>query len=600
MKLFIKNNFLLFLVIILWSLFHICFFSINEILKNADSFAYLQMSYYFKNLSLEWFWTWWFWFLYSLFISIFDVFSLSFDEYFSALYLNIFLFWISSILLYKIWEKYLQKKYNLFLVVLFYISSTLINFNITILSENIYIPVFLGLFLFLIKVWKINISVIPAEAGIYKNEKDYLIDPSFKKEDDTIKNIFIISLFLALLYFTRAEAFIYIWSVVIILFFAEIKNYKLQLTNSKLWISLIKKSVLLVTFFLLIIFPYLIHLHSITNEWWLTNKWSSNLRQAELRWRDKMDDEWFEQAVWELTNDSHYLKSWFVWWLAYKEWEKSKSLRNYLLENPYNTIKRITDNQIKLYTKNLPELISWDAIKLFYSKDSSLFYKNYFFYFIFLFPVFFTLFWIYKFFINKNYDFLVIFFSFYITASLFFTLFFVLNRYFIIFLPLFLVFLVYWIQELNKIFINNSIKYIFIFIVLWIYILWNYTYYNTYKLDDDKYKVKKVAWERIKNNLISNPWDINNLKVMERFPITTYYSGTKERWLTPYTDDLEKILEYAKFNKIDIFVVDSLDFKKYRNNLRYMLEDSFKNELLTRLQTFQVKWEKVILYKFNY
>ncbi len=588
MKTFFKNNIFFIIILFIGSIFHISFLSVNEILKNADSFAYLQMSYHFQNFSLEWFWTWWFWFFYSFFISIFDFLTFSLNEYFWALYLNIILFWISAYLLYKIWELYLEKKYNLFLIILFYLSPILLSFNITILSENIYIPVFLWLILYLLK----NFSFVSKSSSQWQKV--------------TIKNLFITSLFLALLYFTRAEAFIYIWSVILVLFTLEIRNSNLWFTNYKLWTSTFKKSLLLISFFLLIISPYLVYLHSITWEWWLTNKWTSNLRQAELRGKEKMDDSWFEQAVWELTQDNHYLKSWFVWWLAYNAWEKWKNLKSYLIENPKETIKRITNNQIKLYTKNIPELIIWDSIKLFYSKDS-LFFNNYLFLIFCLIPLFLTIFWIYKLFINKNYQFLIIFFSFFLIASLFFTLFFVLNRYFIIFLPIFLIFLTYWIQNINyKLQITNYklnrnlTNYILIVVVILVYSLWNYAYYNSIKWEDLKYEVKKIAWEYLKKYSILNTWGVNTVRIMERFPIVTYYSGTKERWLTPYTENLDNLIEYAKYNKIDYLVVDSLDFKTYRPKLNYLLNDNFENDLLIKLKSFQVNNEKVILYKFNF
>jgi hypothetical protein len=320
-----KNNLYLISIILIWSIFHICFFWINEILKNADSFAYLQMSYHFKNLSLEWFWTWWFWFFYSLLISIFDVITFSLNEYYIALYLNILLFWFSAFLLFKIGKIYLEEKYNLLLIILFYLSSILLHFNIWILSENIYIPLFLWLVLFLIK-----------------NYKTWL---------NNFKNIFVISLFIAFLYFTRAEAFIYIGSIILILFFSNCKFKKYKILN---FASFVKNGALLVWFFILIISPYLLYLNSITWEWGLTNKWSSNLRQAELRGSEKMDDEWFEQAVWELTSDNHHLKSWFVWWLKYDKWEEKWWLKDYLLKKPLDTSLRIFKNQIKLYTRNLP------------------------------------------------------------------------------------------------------------------------------------------------------------------------------------------------------------------------------------------------------
>jgi hypothetical protein len=66
----------------------------------------------------------------------------------------------------------------------------------------------------------------------------------------------------------------------------------------------------------------------------------------------------------------------------------------------------------------------------------------------------------------------------------------------------------------------------------------------------------------------------HNLNILERFPIVTYYSGTNNRFITPYTDSLKELLIYAKFNKIDYLIVDSLDFKKYRPNLVFLLDET--------------------------
>jgi hypothetical protein len=45
------------------------------------------------------------------------------------------------------------------------------------------------------------------------------------------------------------------------------------------------------------------------------------------------------------------------------------------------------------------------------------------------------------------------------------------------------------------------------------------SYYNTFASEDAKYEVKKIAGERLKENDFRT-----NLKVMERFPVVTYYA----------------------------------------------------------------------------
>ena len=575
---FLKTNiFLIFLVIVfIWSIFHIWFLETNEILKNADNFAYLQMSHHFGNFSLEWFWTWWFGFLYSLFIAIFDKILFFVNEYNSALFLNIVLFWIWSVFLYKISRFYLARKYAFVVLILYYFTPILLNFNISILSENIYIPTILWLFYFLLK-----------------------LEVNWELKKIKIWNIFIISLLLALLYFTRSEAFIYIWSVILIFFFIHWK----KIFTKKRFLRFLKNSALLCVFFGIIISPYIFYLHSITWEWWLTNKWSSNLRQAELRWTEKMDDDWFEQAVWELTDDNHYLKAWFAWWLDYHKWEEIWWIVNYFLDNPGSVISRFFSNQKKLYLENLPEIISWNAITLFDSEDS-FFHKNYVLYLIFLIPVFLVLYWFYALFRKKEYWFLLVFFSFYIIGSTFFTIFFVLNRYFIIFLPLFLIIMIYWIKEIKEFrYMKKLIKLWLISLIIAIYLLWDYSFYNSVKNEDWNYEIKKIAWERLKTEIISQNWNnLENTKIMERFPIVTYYAWTKKRFITPFTDNLENLLEYANFNKIEYFVVDDLDFATYRPKLKFLLDENFEHENLQKLMEFydSESSKKIILYKFDF
>lgn len=554
------TSFFLFTVFVIWNILHILFFKLNDILKISDSFSYLQMSYYFKNFSLEWFWNWWFWFLYSFFISIFDFFIN--NDILSSFVLNIFLFNILIYLCYLIWKKYLSKKYNLLFVSLLFFSPILLNYNINILSENIYIPLFICLFL-----WILNI----------KNTK-------------TFSNSIFLWFILSLLYYTRSEAFIYILSTLIIFFW-------LYLVKEFTFFRFLSQSLLTILSFIIFVSPYIYYLHSFTWEWWLTNKWSSNLRQAELRWISKMDDLWFEKAVWELTPDSKHLIAWFAWWLKYDKPIEWDSFKSYIFKNPNKVINRVIENQQKLYINNLPNLILWNAQSLYKTEWSEFFYKNNLFLFIIIIPLLFLFYWIYRLIKNNHKFFVLSFFSFYLIASLFFTLFFVLDRYFIIFVPLFIFFIVYWFEQL---FIDREDKILLFFkyfwlwwLSIWIYLLWIYSYYNSFKFEDDKYEVKKIAWEWIKNNDTRK-----NLKIMERFPIVTYYSWTKERWLTPFTYSINNLIIYALYNNIDYLVVDSIDFKTYRPWLISLLNDSNnKYDWLLKVKEFNLKWQNVILYK---
>jgi len=136
---------LCFFVVLLGNLFHIWAFSLNEILKVADSFAYLQMAYFLEHLSPAGLGSGWFGFVYSLPIAVFDFFLR--DDFLAGKVVNILLLNISAFLLYKISRKVLSEYFSLLVVSLFFMSASFLDFSINILSENIYLPLFLGLFL---------------------------------------------------------------------------------------------------------------------------------------------------------------------------------------------------------------------------------------------------------------------------------------------------------------------------------------------------------------------------------------------------------------------------------------------------------------------
>lgn len=547
------------LIFILWNMLHISFFRLNEVLKIADSFAYLQMAHHLKNFSLEWFGNGWFGFLYSIPIAIADIFIQ--NDMIATFAVNILLFNLLAWLCYILWRNYLSFKYNILFIILIFLSPILLNYNIHILSENIYIPLFLILF-----VWILKYKEIPDFSG----------------------SVFL-GLMIALLYYTRSEAFIYLGSIGLIIFFLLITK-RISFTK-----AFLNYTTVIVSFFIFIL-PYIFYLHSFTGEWWITNKWSSNLRQAELRWVSKMDDDGFEQAVWELTPDSKHLIAGFAGWLKYDAPQKWESFKNYLLKNPTKVLERIKENQMKLYSKNLPNLILGNAQTLYKIEGSKIFYQNPLFLIVLIIPV---LLWIYGMIAlvrNGEWYFVWSFASFFATAWIFFTLFFVLDRYFVIFVPIFIFFIVYWVENIaknSKNYIENTTYILASLLLIWIYSLWILSYYNTFKNEDAKYEVKKIAGEWLKENDFRT-----NLRVMERFPVVTYYSWARERWLTPYTSKLENLVEYARYHDVHYLVVDSVDFYKYRPDLRFLFDESEKKYSgLDKIQEFEKNGEKVILYR---
>ena len=573
------HKILFFLTLIIWTFIHIYFLQLNEVLKVADSFAYLQMSNYFNQLSIDWFGNGWFWFLYSLPIAGINFFLN--NNFLSAQILNLVLFNISAILLYLIAKPYLKSKYLIILLVLFFLSPILLHFNIAILSENIYLPLFL-----LTVLWLQN----------------FIKEPRIS---DWIAFWFLI----ALMYFTRWEAFIYLWSIWLISLILLIKK---RIKISKF----IGFNIVLILFFGIFVSPYIYYMNSFTWEWGLSNKWSSNIRQAIMRGKEEMDDDGFEKAVAELTPDSKHLIAGFAGWLKYDKPTTWVNLKTYILENKQEFLNNWKDNQIKLYSQNLPNIIDWPARLLYQNIDSTFFYKNKIFLIFLIIPLLLFFIWIFNLYRDKKRNILIILFSFFFIASIFFTLFFTLNRYFIIFIPLFLLIIVYAIQTIDNVFsfswtgfIKKSLdqnafsghKVLKIFLILsfvWIYLLWLLSYFNTYKLADEKYKIKKIAWIYLLKNK-----EKENINILERFPIVTYYSWTNHRFITPYTDSLTNLLTYAKFNKIDYLIVDSLDFAKYRPQLEFLLNEEKEFIWLEKIKVFKKEFDwkeqKVIIYKIK-
>lgn len=551
--------FFLLLSALLWGSFlHFYAMNFNNILSIPDSFSYLQMASYMSEWKIEALGTGWFGFLYSIPIYL-STFWFQ-DEIFAAQFANLILINISGILLFLIAKKYINIYYNTLLILIFFLSSSLLHYNIHILSENLFITLFLLLVLLIQTFIDRGIMSFP----------------------------FFIGLTLWSMYLTRGESFIYIISIFIIYFAILLKQYIS-------WNECYKYIITTFIWFAILAWPYIYYLHTITGEWGLTNKWSSNIRQAMMRGTDTMNDAWFEKAVGELTPDKHHLIAWFAGWLKYDvPVSEGYSFKTLLFKDTKNTINRFLKNQNKLYSETMPKMILWESLSLFLDKESW-FYKNPLFFILLLTPILLFIYGLFKLFSNDDALIVLVVIPFFIIGSIFFTLFFVLERYFIIFLPFIFFTIVYWIEKMFEDNDKLSIpKFLLLWGIIWFsYYLWAMYYIDT--LDVNKYEVKKFAGIRLQESIKKE-----GFTVMERFPITTYYSWVKERWLTPYTNDLNDVVEYAKYNKIDYLIVDSLDFKEYRPELSYLLNEKIKYKWLEFIKKIEFAWEMVLIYKFNY
>jgi hypothetical protein len=122
----------------------------------------------------------------------------------------------------------------------------------------------------------------------------------------------------------------------------------------------------------------------------------------------------------------------------------------------------------------------------------------------------------------------------------------------------------------------------------------NSVYINTEKNKDTYYTLKKEAGTWLRENHDGSLTDIN---ILERFPIVTYYSGSKNRWITPYEAETKHIVEYAKYNDIQYLVVDTMDFLTYRPFLsRYLSETTLGMKKIKEFNNSDN--QKVILYEF--
>lgn len=548
--------------IFIWAFFHTLGLSLTPLLTIPDSFSYLQMASYFTSFKIEWFGTGWFWPLYSFIIAIGSVFWG--NDFWIGKRINIILTMWGGYLLVQIGRRYLNGFYCFTLLILYGFSSSLLYYKINILSENLYIPLFLLLVLLLHKFLERKRSA----------------------------NAFLIGITIALMYLTRAEAFIYIWSVMVLFFLlATIRFFTF-------W-EATRNTVLMLLWFWILASPYVYYLHTITWEWGLTNKWASNIRQAMMRGVERMDDDGFEKAVGELDESKTKLISGFVGWLKYEKSGEDHSIKDYIFWNTQEFLNTFEQNQKKLYLHIIPDMVVGN-IKGF-SKDLDYpFAQKFPFLFLLYVPFLFIIYWLGKMVWKKEINLIVSILPLFLTASLFFTLFFVLERYFIVFLPLVFIVMLYGCQNLFwREGSTQFVKFVILSSIL-IWIQWIGFWYTYQKWPDNTYTIKKTTGEWLQSNKATLfPWK-EHLRIMERWPVVTYYSWEKERWLTPYTDNISDLLTYAKANNIDILVVDTLDFLTYRPQLKTLLLSNWKFWGLQVINTFKNGSQKVVLYRFTY
>ena len=206
-----------------------------------------------------------------------------------------------------------------------------------------------------------------------------------------------------------------------------------------------------------------------------------------------MDDAGFEQAVAELTPDKKHLIAGFAGGMKYDTPSIEGSLVSYIQENPQAFITRIVTNQVKLFTKNLPEIFIGKSPKLFTSQDER-FRGNYLFLLLCIIPLLVLIYGLWQMY-RTHKIFLAITGSFFIPACIFFTLFFTLNRYFLIFLPLLFLVYTYGLQEIaaSKKSFGKYLSWLLAGNIVCVLVLSTSVYINTEKTKDSYYALKQQA-----------------------------------------------------------------------------------------------------------
>ena len=556
-------------IFLAWTSLHFLFLPLNQIVKTNESFDLLRMSNSFWNFDINLLWSDNVWFLYSLLVAITEKLVAIINNNFfwyqlfditliSAKILNVILFSIAWIFLFIIWKKYLSQKYNSLLIILFFISPALINHNIAISSENLFIVLFLVLFLVLERV----ISELSVKREfiriLWKN-----VELNNKKE------IAIISFFLASLLWIMYYATPYSSIIIISIIFIIIHLILRWDTSFLKWISSIW---LIFIFFVIFLIPSFLH------------------KDSEV----------------EITENNKYLKD-IKFDSDYKESPIFSSLSEIVNTDKKELYNKFIENQKNLYIEVIPKMIIWDMYKVYYNNNFIL-NKNKIFLFFIFFPPFLLLYWLYKLIFTRiirltdKKNLMLIFIYTFLVFSAFFSLFFVSEKVFVIFMPLLILIMLYWTQELL---FNEDIKeWLFsiilkyswtVLILIWLFASWAWGFYNTYNFDE-QYYIKKDLWIKLSKE-VENP---EKTKIMEILPTFTYYAGAEKRYNIPETDSLTNIINYAKENKIEFLVVDNLEFLEYRNWLSFLLNETKKHTWLELYDIYEKWWEKIILYKIIY
>ncbi len=525
---------LIVIIFLAWITLQAFFLQLNKTVVNENDFDNINIINAIKSYSITDIWKAESWILYNLPIAWIDFFIN--NPLLSWQIFNFLLTIISWIILLALWKKYLHPAYNAILIVIFFISSSFIEYNIWLNSEILYMTLFL--------VLVISLNKLILESSI--KDSDIKVDWIYVKISnikDIIKHSIFTGFILSLMYFTVNESFIIlIWIYFIFLYLVSIDKIDLK--------TFFASIISLTLSFIILISPFILHFYNLSWELRLTN----NINIS-------------SQEFWSLDNRTFL--------------EKEKHF----------------------FKEKIPQLVLWDSFESYNNKNYIL-YKNKFVLILLLMPLALFFYWLYKLFFNKiitlteKRNLLIIISPIFLVNLVFYWTFLSEKSYFIIFIPIVLIIILYWAQN---IFISDnelvsSIKLIIILTIFSAIYVQSITYFYTYNVNEQlKYEDKKNMWLWIKDNL-----DTTDLKIMEYTPVATYYAGLKHRTEIPNVKDEDWLLVYAKLNKIDYMIADLVDFKDKRPNLLFLLEKDYKNNKFPVKYSIIEPGKKVILYKIKY
>jgi len=177
----------------------------------------------------------------------------------------------------------------------------------------------------------------------------------------------------------------------------------------------------------------------------------------------------------------------------------------------------------------------------------------------------------------------------------------VLQRYFLSYLPIFLLWIAKGLENLS-IFIKNTYNLssqkvaLVIGLVVILLLLPTVVFIVNQKSNPPG---KKIPFRHKQMGLWmkSNIEDIENKLIGLRCPIVAFYSGGQFRWVPIIEENYWNLINDLKKRKVDYLIIDQYILKRYPH-LKFLLDDQKKHDGLVKVHTIEAP-KKIILYKIE-